>query len=156
MHQTPPFVSPNAWRQSPQASHLRSTGPVLLVNSFDGREMYAEYLRFHRLDVSEASTPEIAFRQIAQPPPAVIITDRVFTVHGEYGRWAVVRSSGPSPAGVRVHVTHHAVGIRRQQHDRDDARATGVDVFLMKPCLPAQLLFEVRRVLSSRPLYNRS
>jgi DNA-binding response OmpR family regulator len=153
MHQKPPSVSPNAWRQSPQASHLRSTGPVLLVNSFDGREMYAEYLRFHRLDVSEASTPEIAFRQIVQNPPAVIITDRVFTASTIDGL-SFVRAVRHQPECVCTSIIMLSGYV--QQHDRDDARATGVDVFLMKPCFPAQLLFEVRRLLSSRPLYNRS
>lgn len=126
-------------------ANLRPTGSVLLVNSFDGRAMYAEYLRFHRLDVSEASTPEIAFPQIGQNPPAVIVTDRVFTASTVDGL-SFVRAVRCRPECVWTSII--MLSGCAHQRDRDEARTAGVDVFLMKPCLPAQLLLEVRRVLS--------
>ena len=54
-------------------------GTVLLVNSFDGREMYAEFLRAHDLMVYEAARPEdaVLFDTIH---PDIVVTDMVLPI----------------------------------------------------------------------------
>src|SRR5439155_26421014 len=59
-----------------------TTAHVLLVNSFDDREMYAEYLRTAGLLVHTAANPEAALTLLARVPCDVAITDLVFASAG--------------------------------------------------------------------------
>src|SRR2546421_10715927 len=57
---------------------MRRSGTVLLLNSFDGRDMYAEYLRHRDLTVATAARPEDALDMLETIKPDVIVSDSVF------------------------------------------------------------------------------
>ena len=57
---------------------MAPSGTVLLVNSFDGREMYADYMRGNALIVRHAESPEAAFGELDAADPHVVVTDIAF------------------------------------------------------------------------------
>jgi DNA-binding response OmpR family regulator len=121
-------------------------GQVLLVNSFDDREMYAEYLRDAGLVVHALADPDAATQLLPAITCDVAITDMVFA-----------RGTISGPAFIRTLRTHldRATSIivvsgRVRQEDREEARRAGADLFLVKPALPSAVLFEVRRALERR------
>jgi len=125
---------------------MAPTGTVLLVNSFDGREMYGDYLRANALIVSDADTPERALRTLDSVDPHVIVTDFVF-LQSSYdgpGLLRELRTRVDSATSIVV-----VSGLVRQE-DRAEARAAGADLYLVKPVLPSALLYEVRRALLLR------
>jgi len=125
---------------------MTPSGTVLLVNSFDGREMYADYLRSNAMIVSDADTPERALRNLETLDPHVVVTDFVFEQSGYDGPGFLraLRSRVDGATSIIV-----VSGFARQI-DREEARAAGADVYLVKPALPATVLYEVRRALLLR------
>ncbi len=117
---------------------------VLIVNSFDGREMYAERLRAQAVEVIEAERPEDALLRIASEPPAVIVTDMVFT-HSRYSGPEFMRAVRNNPACANVLVIVLSGFVR--QLDHDVARDAGADLFLHTPCDPDMLFRHVTRAL---------
>jgi CheY-like chemotaxis protein len=108
--------------------------------------MYGDYLRHHRLDVEERATPEEALESVERQPPDVLVTELVF---------ARKRMTGPSfiqtVRGIVDPATSIIVvsGFVRHE-DREIAREAGADVFLPKPALPRDVLYEVRRALAAK------
>jgi CheY-like chemotaxis protein len=119
---------------------------VALVNSFDGRAMYAEYLRENGLTVCEARRPEDALQQLATCHPTVIITDVVF-LNSSMNGLEFVRAIRQNPATQDATIIVISGYVRRQ--DQNDAHAAGADLFVAKPCLPEDLLAEVRYAVES-------
>jgi CheY-like chemotaxis protein len=125
---------------------MRSHGSVLLVNSYDERAMYGEFLRHHRLVVDDFARPEEALASLDHHVPDVIVTDFVF-----------VDSQMDGPSFIRIlrarldEATSIVVvsGYGRQE-DGERARAAGADLFLIKPVLPRDVLYEIRRALARR------
>ena len=64
---------------------MAPSGTVLLVNSFDGREMYADHLRANALIVRDADSPEAALRALDATDPHVVVTDVMFPRSGVDG-----------------------------------------------------------------------
>jgi DNA-binding response OmpR family regulator len=121
-------------------------GTVLLVSADDGREMYGDYFRAHGLIVVDVDTPEAAFARLDTITPDVIVTDVVFPESAFRGRQCI--------EGLRARVEDAtsiiAVSGLARKDDRDQARAAGADLYLVKPALPGDVLFEVRRALILR------
>src|SRR3954451_15942830 len=106
---------------------MAPSGTVLLVNSFDGREMYGDYLRSNALIVSDADTPERALRNLDSVDPHVVVTDFVF-LHTSYDGpdlLRALRSRVDSATSIVV-----VSGFVRQE-DRESARSAGADLFLV-------------------------
>jgi DNA-binding response OmpR family regulator len=125
---------------------MRSHGSVLLVNSYDERAMYGEFLRHHHLVVNDFARPEEALASLDRHVPDVIVSDFVF-VESEVDGPAFIQSLRP-----RLDETTSIVvvsGFGRQE-DGERARAAGADLFLVKPVLPRDVLYEVRRALARR------
>jgi DNA-binding response OmpR family regulator len=123
-----------------------SHGRVLLVNTADEREMYGEFLRHHQLAVDDTDRPQDALRSLDTRAPDVVVTDFVF-VGADMDGPSFIRL-------VREHVDKATSiivvsGFARQE-DRDRAQAAGADAFLIKPVLPRDVLYEVRRALAER------
>ena len=120
---------------------------VLIVNGFDGRKMYASYLEHEGLVVYEAKGPRGALRAIRRLHPDVLVTDYVFpgtTVDGPaFIERIRNRKARAQPAIVVVS------GFTRPEDERR-ARAAGADDFVLKPCLPADLLTHIVRSLERR------
>jgi CheY-like chemotaxis protein len=113
---------------------------VLVVDdSQDNREMYADYLRFHGVHVVEASTGLEAVEKARELVPEVILMDLSLP---EIDGWEATRriKAAAETAHVRVIALtgHTGPGLER------DARAAGCDDFLTKPCDPNELLARIR------------
>jgi DNA-binding response OmpR family regulator len=117
------------------------------VNGYpDGREMYVDYLRFCGFSVVGASDPSQALRWIQLLVPDVIVTDFVFPTGQLDGPGFIARvretASGRHP---RVIV----ISGFTQRSDEQRARDAGADRFVLKPCLPHDLLRRIDRIMMS-------
>jgi DNA-binding response OmpR family regulator len=121
-------------------------GTVLLVNGHDCREMYGDYFRAHGLIVADAATPEIAFRHLDSIDPDVVVTDVVFPESAFRGREFIEALRARIDRATSIIVVSGFV----RNEDREEARAVGADLYLLKPALPSAVLFEVRRALILR------
>jgi DNA-binding response OmpR family regulator len=120
-----------------------AAGRVLIINSFDGGEMYATYLRYQRFEVRLFKRPEEALEKFECPD--VVVTDVVFTDSDVDGLTFIrhLRQLGPKVPIVVVSGYVRAV-------DRQAVRKAGASRFLMKPCLPAALLMEIEAILETQ------
>ena len=104
--------------------------------------MYACYLQHEGLSVREARTPAAALKAIRGFRPDVVVTDYVFPGTSVDGPAFIRRirdhSELPRPAIIVVS------GFTRPE-DAQRARAAGADVYLLKPCLPEDLLAHIAR-----------
>jgi CheY-like chemotaxis protein len=116
---------------------------VLVVDDYaDNRQMYAKYLRFKGLRVTEAADGREALDRALEGQPDAIVMD--LSLPGIDG-WEATRELKADPRTRDVPivvVTGHALGGAAQS-----ARAAGCDAFLTKPCAPDRLLEEIQRVL---------
>jgi two-component system cell cycle response regulator DivK len=120
---------------------------VLLVDDYpDAREMYGEYLEYSGYDVIEAANGIEALQRAVDDKPDIILMDLSLPV---MDGWEATRrlKADERTAGIPVvALTGHALaGIS------DGARQAGCDSFVTKPCLPEDLVLEIKRVLKSAP-----
>lgn len=128
------------------------TRRVLLVDDYpDARDMYRVYLTFSGFEVIEAANGMEAIQLASDKPPDIILMDLSLPV---MDGWEATRrlKSDPRTAGIPVvALTGHALaGIS------EGARAAGCDAFVTKPCLPDDLVREIRRVLDESPKASRA
>jgi two-component system, cell cycle response regulator DivK len=125
---------------------------VLIVDDFeDNREMYAQYLRFHGYEIAEADNGQEALKQAAALHPDVIVMD--LSLPGMDG-WEATRRLKQEPLTRDIPVialTGHA--LTGSEHT---AREAGCDRFLTKPCAPAVLGQEIRKMLPGTVPEKRS
>ena len=117
---------------------------VLLVDDYpDAREMYSEYLQYSGFDVIEAGNGIEALQQAIEQEPDIILMDLSLPV---MDGWEATRRLKADRRTARIPVvalTGHALaGIS------EGARRAGCDAFVTKPCLPEDLVREIRRVLA--------
>ena len=124
-------------------------GPLILVvdDYEDAREMYAEYLRFCGFRVAEARNGNEALEQAFNLMPDLILMD--LSLPGMDG-WEATRQLKADERTRHIPVvalTGHALAGASE-----GAKKAGCDSFVTKPCLPDDLVVEVRRMLSlARP-----
>jgi two-component system, cell cycle response regulator DivK len=116
---------------------------VLLVDDYpDAREMYSEYLQYSGFDVIEAGNGIEALQQAVEREPDIILMDLSLPV---MDGWEATRRLKADRRTARIPVvalTGHALaGIS------EGARRAGCDAFVTKPCLPEDLVKEIRKVL---------
>jgi CheY-like chemotaxis protein len=116
---------------------------VLLVDDYpDAREMYSEYLQYSGFDVIEAGNGIEALERALEREPDIILMDLSLPV---MDGWEATRrlKADRRTAGIPVvALTGHALaGIS------EGARRAGCDAFITKPCLPEDLVKEIRKVL---------
>jgi len=118
---------------------------VLLVDDFqDNREMYAMYLEHAGMQVAEAGNGHEALDQAFRLLPDLIVMD--LSLPGIDG-WEATRRLKADERTKKIPVlalTSHAL-----EGYSEGARAAGCDGFVTKPCLPEQLLSEIRKVLAA-------
>jgi two-component system, cell cycle response regulator DivK len=126
-----------------------SSGPsVLLVNdSTDEREMYAEGLRRLGFSTLEATSASEAFTIASELAPSAIVTD-VKLAGNEDGLGLTRRLK--HDARVR-HVPVVILTGYVFAHDREAAARAGCDAFVAKPCLPDALSAVVTHLIGHRP-----
>ena len=124
-------------------------GPLILVvdDYEDAREMYAEYLRFCGFRVAEARNGNEALDQAFTLMPDLILMH--LSLPGMDG-WEATRQLKADERTRQIPVvalTGHALAGASE-----GAKKAGCDSFVTKPCLPDDLVVEVRRMLSlARP-----
>ena len=126
-------------------------GPLILVvdDYEDAREMYAEYLRFSGFRVAEARNGNEALEQAFVLKPDLILMD--LSLPGMDG-WEATRQLKADERTRRIPVvalTGHALAGASE-----GARKAGCDSFVTKPCLPDDLVVEVRRMLEESQTQN--
>jgi two-component system cell cycle response regulator DivK len=120
-------------------------GPLILVvdDYDDAREMYAEYLQFCGFRVAEARNGNEALDRAFTLKPDLILMD--LSLPGMDG-WEATRQLKADDRTRNIPVvalTGHALAGASE-----GAKRAGCDSFVTKPCLPDDLVVEVRRMLS--------
>jgi CheY-like chemotaxis protein len=118
---------------------------VLVVDDFqDNREMYAEYLAFSGFRVIQAANGKEALDQAFANRPDIIIMDLSLPVMDGWEATRRLKADQRTNAIPVVALTGHAM----QGHSKG-AMEAGCDAFVAKPCLPDQLVAEIRKMLST-------
>jgi two-component system cell cycle response regulator DivK len=127
---------------------LKSTHPkprVLLVDDYDdAREMYAEYLKFSGFETVQAASGPEAVRRALESHPDIVVMDLSLPV---MDGWEATRrlKADERTAGIPIlALSGHALTNLSQR-----AKQAGFDGFVAKPCLPEDLIAEIRKVLDS-------
>jgi two-component system cell cycle response regulator DivK len=126
-------------------SAARGQPLVLLAEDFeDARELYRDYLEFSGFDVKTATNGREAIELAQSLLPDLILMDASMPV---LDGWQATKRLKADPA------TKHIPILALTAHAFDDARreanAAGCDGFVTKPCLPDDLVAEVRATLDS-------
>jgi CheY-like chemotaxis protein len=118
---------------------------ILVVDDYqDAREMYAEYLQFSGFRVAEARNGNEAVEQAFALKPDLILMD--LSLPGMDG-WEATRRLKADVATKHIPIvalTGHALAGASE-----GAKRAGCDSFVTKPCLPDDLVIEVRRMLGT-------
>ena len=118
---------------------------ILVVDDYqDAREMYAEYLQFSGFRVAEARNGNEAVEQAFALKPDLILMD--LSLPGMDG-WEATRRLKADERTSRIPIvalTGHALAGASE-----GAKKAGCDSFVTKPCLPDDLVVEVRRMLGA-------
>ena len=123
-----------------------SNDPYLLItadtHAGGSHEMYREYLQFSGFEVVEAANGLEALQRATDAEPDVILMDLSLPV---MDGWEATRRLKADARTARIPVvalTGHALaGIS------EGAKTAGCDAFVTKPCLPDELVREIRKVL---------
>ena len=119
--------------------------PVVLVadDVEDNREMYREFLVHHGLQVVTATNGREALDEaFACLPDAIVLDLSMPDIDG----WEACRrlKADDRTRGIPIlAVSGHAL-----KGAESAAKAAGCDVYLIKPCLPEQVLAEIKRLIS--------
>jgi CheY-like chemotaxis protein len=116
---------------------------VLLAEDYeDARGLYKDYLEFSGFTVETATNGREAITRALEVQPDLILMDASMPV---LDGWQATRELKANPATKHIPVlalTAHAFDDARQE-----AKASGCDGFVPKPCLPDELVAEVRATL---------
>jgi two-component system, cell cycle response regulator DivK len=119
---------------------LKGLRVLIVDDDTDAREMYARYFRFQGAEVIGASnglegTQETVFEQ-----PDVIILDIAMPCMTGIDAMRLIRAEPRTRRTPILALSGHSEPVRTE------ALAAGADVFVMKPCMPADLYAEVVRL----------
>jgi CheY-like chemotaxis protein len=119
---------------------------VLLVDDYpDARDMYTEYLEYSGFAVAQASNGIEALKKAAEMSPDIILMDLSLPVMDGWEATRRLKADERTAHIPVVALTGHALaGIS------EGAKKAGCDAFVTKPCLPEELVKEIRKVLESR------
>lgn len=118
---------------------------VLLVDDYpDAREMYGEYLEYSGYDVIQAANGMEALQRAVDDKPDIILMDLSLPVMDGWEATRRLKADERTAAIPVVALTGHALaGIS------EGAKRAGCDAFVTKPCLPEDLVVEIKRVLDN-------
>ncbi len=122
------------------------TAPLILVvdDYQDAREMYAEYLQFSGFRVAEARNGNEALEQAFALKPDLILMDLSLPGMDGWEATRVLKADERTKSIPVVALTGHALAGASE-----GAKKAGCDSFVTKPCLPDDLVVEVRRMLGT-------
>lgn len=121
-------------------------GPLILVvdDYQDAREMYAEYLQYSGFRVAEAKNGNEAVAQARSLRPDLILMDLSLPGMDGWEATRVLKGDDATKHIPIVALTGHALAGASE-----GARKAGCDSFVTKPCLPDDLVVEVKRMLNT-------
>ena len=121
-------------------------GPLILVvdDYQDAREMYAEYLQYSGFRVAEAKNGNEAVAQARSLKPDLILMDLSLPGMDGWEATRVLKADDETRRIPIVALTGHALAGASE-----GARKAGCDSFVTNPCLPDDLVVEVRRMLDA-------
>ena len=124
---------------------------VLVVDDYpDAREMYAEYLQYSGFDVIEAGNGLEALERAADSAPDIILMDLSLPVMDGWEATRRLKADKATADIPIVALTGHALaGIL------EGAKKAGCDSFVTKPCLPEDLVKEIKKILDAPGAANR-
>jgi two-component system cell cycle response regulator DivK len=131
----------------------RSERPrVLLVDDYpDAREMYTEYLEFSGFEVVGAENGMEALQRAVEAEPDIILMDLSLPIMDGWEATRRLKADKRTASIPVVALTGHALaGIS------EGAKKAGCDAFVTKPCLPEDLVKEIRKVLDATKRDRRS
>ena len=116
---------------------------MLLVDDYpDAREMYTEYLEFSGFDVVEAGNGMEALQRAVDASPDIILMDLSLPVMDGWEATRRLKADKRTAVDSGRGADGHALaGIS------EGAKKAGCDAFVTKPCLPEDLVKEIRKVL---------
>jgi two-component system cell cycle response regulator DivK len=116
---------------------------VLLVDDYpDARDMYGEYLEYSGYDVIQASNGMEALQSAFDHQPDIILMDLSLPVMDGWEATRRLKANDRTASIPVVALTGHALaGIF------EGAQRAGCDSFVTKPCLPEDLVKEIKRLL---------
>ena len=116
---------------------------VLVVDDYrDAREMYTEYLEYCGFEVTEAANGMEALQRAVDLQPDIILMDLSLPVMDGWEATRRLKADKRTENIPVVALTGHALaGIS------EGAKKAGCDAFVTKPCLPEDLVKEIRKVL---------
>ena len=119
---------------------------ILVVDDYqDAREMYAEYLQFSGFRVAEARNGNEAVAQAFSLRPDLILMDLSLPGMDGWEATRLLKGDDRTKHIPVVALTGHALAGASE-----GAKKAGCDSFVTKPCLPDELVVEVRRMLHRR------
>jgi two-component system, cell cycle response regulator DivK len=118
---------------------------ILVVDDYqDAREMYAEYLQFSGFRVAEARNGNEAVAQAFELKPDLILMDLSLPGMDGWEATRVLKGDERTRHIPIVALTGHALAGASE-----GAKRAGCDSFVTKPCLPDDLVVEVKRMLAT-------
>lgn len=119
--------------------------PLILIvdDSEDGRTICAEYLEYYRYRVLTAEDGQQALDLLADHPVDVVVMDLSMPVLDGLEAARRLKRDERTRAIPLIALTAYAT-----RDKISEARANGFDSVLTKPCLPAELEAEIRRMLA--------
>jgi CheY-like chemotaxis protein len=123
----------------------RESGPLILVveDNRDLRDLYSMYFTSHGFLVQAASDGQMAIVAAVEHRPDLIVTDLSMPHLGGHEMTRRLRSD-PRTAHIPV------LACTGYPLSAESALEAGCDGFVVKPCLPEDLLREARRLLAGR------
>jgi two-component system, cell cycle response regulator DivK len=118
---------------------------VLLVDDYpDAREMYTEYLEFSGFEVVQAVNGMEALARAADSAPDIILMDLSLPIMDGWEATRRLKADAQTASIPVVALTgHELAGLP------EGARRAGCDAFVTKPCLPEDLVQEIRKILDA-------
>jgi CheY-like chemotaxis protein len=108
--------------------------------------MYTEYLEFSGFEVVEAGNGMEALQRAIDAAPDIILMDLSLPVMDGWEATRRLKADERTASIPVVALTGHALaGIS------EGARKAGCDAFVTKPCLPEDLVREIRKILDNPP-----
>ena len=130
-------------QQRPTGAHGGRRPLVLLVDDDpDSREMYGQYLRAHDFRTVMATNGREAMALAELLPPHLVVMDLCMP---HFDGWEATRCLKRNALTRHIPIiacTGHVLGSSAER-----AFDAGCDGYVTKPCSPADLLVEIRRVL---------
>ena len=132
-------------KPNPPSDNKAERPRVLVVDDYpDAREMYAEYLDFAGFEVVEAENGMEALQRAVDTEPDIILMDLSLPIMDGWEATRRLKADKRTAAIPVVALTGHALaGIS------EGAKKAGCDAFVTKPCLPEDLVKEIRKVLEA-------